>query len=233
MEDSSLGRLIGVLISPEKTFRSIAERPTWVVALVVLVLLGAAAGYLVFQKLDMAEVISQSMADRGQQASDEELERATEMVERFGWLGALVGALIVAPLGFLVFALVFWVVFKLQGGEFDYQTSLSVTLHSLMPVAVSSLLSLPVIYSRETIGLEESQRGVLFSNLAPLAPEDAGPALTALLASIDLFTIWSLVLFTIGYSVVGRVSKTSAGLTVVTMWIVYVLAKVGLMSIRG
>ena len=107
MEDSSLGRLIGVLISPEKTFRSIAERPTWVVALVVLVLLGAAAGYLVFQKLDMAEVISQSMADRGQQASDEELERATEMVERFGWLGALVGALVVAPLGFLVFAPVF------------------------------------------------------------------------------------------------------------------------------
>lgn len=233
MEDSGLGRMIGVLVSPEKTFRSIAERPTWVVALVVLVLLGAAAGYLVFQKLDMAEVISQSMAGRGQQVSDEELERATEMVERFGWLGALVGALIVAPLGFLVFALVFWVVFKLQGGEFDYQTSLSVTLHSLMPVAVSSLLSLPVIYSRETIGLEESQRGVLVSNLAPLAPEEAGPALTALLASIDLFTIWSLVLFTIGYSIVGRVSKTSAGLTVVTMWIVYVLAKVGLMSIRG
>jgi hypothetical protein len=198
MEDSSLGRLISVLISPEKTFRSIAEHPTWVVALVVLVLLGAAAGYLVFQKLDMAEVISQS-----------------------------------APLGYLLFALVFWVVFKLQGGEFDYRTSLSVTLHGLMPTAVYSLLSLPVIYSRQTIGIEESQRGVLFSNLAPLAPEEAGTALTALLASIDLFTIWCLVLFAIGYSIVGRVSKTSAGVTVVLLWIVYVVIKVGMMSIRG
>ena len=233
MEDSSLGRLIGVLISPGKTFRSIAERPTWVVALVVLVLLGAAAGYLIVQKLDMAEVISQSMGDRGRQATDEEIERATEMFERFGWLGALVGTTVVAPLGFLVFALVFWVVFKLQGGEFSYQTSLSVTLHSLMPTAVLSLLSLPVIYSRGTIGLEESQRGVLFSNLAPLAPEEAGTALTALMASIDLFTIWSLVLLTIGYSIVGRVSKTSAGFTVVILWIVYVVAKVGLMSVRG
>jgi hypothetical protein len=233
MEDSSLGRLISVLISPEKTFRSIAERPTWMVALVVLVLLGAAAGYLVFQKLDMAEVISQSMADRGQQATDEEIERATEMAERFGWVGALVGTLVVAPLGYLLFALVFWVVFKLQGGEFDYRTSLSVTLHGLMPTAVYSLLSLPVIYSRQTIGIEESQRGVLFSNLAPLAPEEAGTALTALLASIDLFTIWCLVLFAIGYSIVGRISKTSAGVTVVLLWIVYVVIKVGMMSIRG
>ncbi|MGB3564998.1 MAG: Yip1 family protein [Thermoanaerobaculia bacterium] len=233
MEDSSLGRLIGVLISPEKTFRSIAERPTWVVALVVLVLLGTAVGYLVFQKLDMAEVISQSMADRGQQASDEELERATEMVERFGWLGAMVGVLVIAPLAMFVFALILWVVFKLLGGEFSYQTSLSVTLHSLMPTAVSSLLSLPVIYSRGTIGLEESQRGVLFSNLGALAPEDSGPALTALLSSIDLFTIWTLVLLTIGFSIVGRVSKTAAGLTVVLLWVVYVLAKVGWVSIAG
>ena len=32
-------------------------------------------------------------------------------------------------------------VFKLQGGEFDYRTSLSVTLHGLMPTAIASLLS--------------------------------------------------------------------------------------------
>lgn len=233
MEDSSLGRLIGVLISPEKTFRSIAERPTWVVALVVLVLLGAAAGYLVFQKLDMAEVISQSMEDRGRRASVEEIEQATEIAERFGWIGALVGVLVVAPLAFLVMALVFWVVFKLIGAEFSYQTSLSVTLHSLMPAAVSSLLSLPVIYSRETIDIEESQRGVLFSNLGALAPEDAGTALTALLSSIDLFSLWTLVLLTIGYSIVGRVGKTTAGVTVVLLWAVYVVAKVGWVSLAG
>ena len=38
MENSSFGRLIGVLVSPGKTFRSIAERPTWGVALVVFML---------------------------------------------------------------------------------------------------------------------------------------------------------------------------------------------------
>lgn len=233
MEDSSLGRLIGVLVSPEKTFRSIAKRPTWVVALVFLVLLGVAEGYLVFQKLDMAEVISESVGRRGQEASAEELERATEMVERFGWLGASVGALVFAPLAFLATALVFWVVLKLLGGEFDYPSSLSVTLHSLMPAAVKSLLSLPVIYSRESIGLEESQRGVLFSNLGSLAPEEAGPALTALLAGVDFFSLWTVVLLIIGFSIVGRLSKTSTALTVGSLWIVWVLVRTGLASLRG
>ena len=46
LEDSSAGRLIGVLVSPVKTFQSIAARPTWAVALIVLALLGAGIGQL-------------------------------------------------------------------------------------------------------------------------------------------------------------------------------------------
>src|SRR5688572_32534991 len=38
MESSSFGRLIGVLVSPVKTFAAIAERPTWLVAFLVVVL---------------------------------------------------------------------------------------------------------------------------------------------------------------------------------------------------
>jgi hypothetical protein len=39
--DSGFGRLIGVLVSPGKTFESIARRPTWLVPLLVLVAVGA------------------------------------------------------------------------------------------------------------------------------------------------------------------------------------------------
>ena len=43
MEDSSFGRLIGVLVSPGKTFRSIAERPAWLVPFLVLMVLSLVA----------------------------------------------------------------------------------------------------------------------------------------------------------------------------------------------
>ena len=44
MKDSGWGRLLGVLVAPGETFRSIAERPTWLPPLLLLALLGAGAG---------------------------------------------------------------------------------------------------------------------------------------------------------------------------------------------
>ena len=46
LEDSSAGRVIGALVSPVKTFRSLAERPTWGVALVVLLVISTLVGVL-------------------------------------------------------------------------------------------------------------------------------------------------------------------------------------------
>ncbi len=56
MENSSFGRLIGVLVSPLKTFASIAERPTWLVAFLVVALAPAIPGFLAVPKVDWEEV---------------------------------------------------------------------------------------------------------------------------------------------------------------------------------
>ncbi len=52
LEDSSFGRLIGVLVSPGKTFQSIAARPTWGVALIVLLIAATASSVLISQRMD-------------------------------------------------------------------------------------------------------------------------------------------------------------------------------------
>lgn len=227
MEDSSFGRLIGVLVSPSKTFQSIVERPTWMLVLVVLVILGAVAGQLILQRMDMEEVIRESLAQTGQELSDDEIDVRVEVAEKFGQYGAIGGALLVAPIAYLLIALIFWVVFKLLGGEFPYKTSLAITIHGLMPWAVATLLSIPVILSRDAISYAESQSGVLTSNLAVLAAEDASLAFKTGLAAIDIFSIWTVVLYTLGFAIAARVGKISAGVTVVLLWAVYVLAKIG------
>ena len=59
LEDSSFGRLFGVLFSPGKTFRSIAGRPTWGVALVVLVLSAALVALISGKRTDYRDMITQ------------------------------------------------------------------------------------------------------------------------------------------------------------------------------
>lgn len=234
MEQSSWSRLIGVLTAPEKTFRSIAEKPTWAVVLIVLIALGVGVGVLMTGKIDWAEVTRDSIEARGQDVPEEQLERIIDFQEKFGPVFVVGGPLVVGPLIYLLLAVVFLVVLKLMSGEIDFKRSFSVVLHSMMPQAVSAVLSIPVVLGKDEFSAEDLQDGsVLTSNLSALAPEEASPALISMLSSLDLFSIWVLVLLVIGYSTVARVSKGKVTVGVVTLWVLYVLGKVGLASLSG
>lgn len=230
MHDSSFGRLIGALVSPTRTFEAIARRPTWVVPLVVLMLLGIGASLLVFQHVDMAEVIARDTERQGQELTDEQIEKFAGVAEKFG-----IGCVVVAPpVGYLLFALVLMVAFKVIGGEIGFPASFSVTLHAMMPWAVASILTIPVALGTETFSYEQVKSSTFIaSSAAAFAPEGTGPTLLALLASLDLFSLWTLALLVIGFSVAAKVSKGKAAVTVIALWVVYVGFKVGMAALGG
>jgi hypothetical protein len=77
--------------------------------------------------------------------------------------------------------------------------------------------------------MEELQSGqFLMSNLGFLASEETSKAVLALLTSVDVFSIWCIALLTFGYQIVARVSRGTALGTVLALWIVGVLIKVGM-----
>ena len=76
---------------------------------------------------------------------------------------------------------------------------------------MASVLSLPAILGRAEFHFEDLQTGsVLPSNLGYLAPEEASPAVLALLSSVDVFSLWTLVLLAIGVATVGRLKRGTA-----------------------
>jgi hypothetical protein len=231
MHESGFGRMIGALISPEKTFRSIAERPTWVVPLLLLILISVFVGYEVGKRVDFEQQIRQQMAEQGQTISEADLQKSLEFMEKFGKVLFLAPA-IFSPAIYLVIAVIFLVAFRLAGSEITFGQSFSVFLHAMVPWLVHGLLSLPLILRQETLDPEAMQRGgVLMSNLAALAPEGSGKVFLALLASLDLFTIWALVLLIIGYRVVARVSTATAAAFVLTLWLLYLAGKLGITAV--
>jgi len=237
MENSSFGRLIGVLVAPGKTFRSIAERPTWAVALLVLLIASAAIGFVTAQRTDYRDVITQSVREKGRDVPEAQLEPQIEMMEKAGPAISAVGAPVVVAVITLIVALLYWVAFKLLGSDFSYKSGLSVTLHASMPAVMSLLLSIPVILSKESIGYTDMKRSgggtFLQSNLAFLAPEDAPSWLTALLASLDFFSLWGLVLSVIGFRAVSGKPTRSVAITVIAIWLILVAIRVGWVAIFG
>lgn len=223
MEDSSFGRLLGALVSPGKTFRSLAERPTWVAAFLVLYVLGSGVALLAFQKVDFAAGLKEQMAAQGQKLPAGSEERMVPMVRTF----AIASIVVLAPAFYFLIPAIF-LLLNLVGGELDYKKSLAVTLHAYMPYALAALLTLPVIFSRGEISLKEMQAGALLhSNLGFLASEADQPVAHALLASVDLFVLWSVALFILGYQVAARVSRKVAATTVISLWLLVVALRVG------
>lgn len=234
MNDSSLSRVVGVLFSPTRTFEAIRERPTWLVTLGVLVVLGMLLGHFVSQRLDVEEVVRASIADSGRQLSDDQVEQAIALQERVLPVVSVGGPAVFWPVGCLIVALLFWVLLKMLGGELPYKASLATAVHGLVPSGVSALLTLPVVLSRGDLSYEEVRSsGILASNAAAFAPEETAPALLALLSSLDVFTIWSVILLSIGYSVVAGVSRGKAAAVVIGLWIAFILFKVGAASVFG
>jgi len=227
MKDSSWGRLWGVLAKPGETFAAIAERPTWALALAVLVVVSAAATLVLFSHFDFMEVMRQQMAAQ-HRPMPPGLESKAPVIQ-----GCYEAFFIAVPALISLVVAAVLLAFNLFGGQISYRTSFAVTVHAAMPYAVRALLTIPVAFSRGALTLAELQSGVLRSNLAFLAPEGASKPLVALLASLDLFALWNVVLLAIGYRVAARVSRTTAWLTVVVLWAVLVAIGVGFSFLGG
>jgi hypothetical protein len=228
MNDSGLGRLLGVLVSPGKTFRSIAERPTWWAVLLVLALAGTGVGFLTTKKMDFEAMARQRATQQNQPLNQEQLDKGVQFAKTFAPVWALVAGLILGPGIYMLLAVLFWTFFRLLGSEMSYPQSLSVTVHAYVPTLVLSLLAVPVLLSRQTISPDDAKKGILLSNLAFLAPEGSSAAVQSLLGSIDFFSLWVVVLLALGYRIVAKVSGTAATATVVALWLLYVAGRAGL-----
>lgn len=230
MQDSSFSRLVGALVSPSSTFENIRERPTWVVALLVLLLGVGSLGLVVHQRTDYGEVTTRSLEAQGRLNSmpEDQVERIVDMQERFGAVGAGIGT-VFAGVIFLVFAVFYWVAFRLMGSELTYKQSLATFVHGMLPVVVYSVLAILVLLGRGDLSYEEiTARDFLASHLGVLAPEGSGLVLRSFLTGLDFFGLWSVVLLTLGYRTVARVSTATAGTVAVVFWLLGLGLRVGL-----
>jgi hypothetical protein len=235
MKDSSLGRLLGVLFSPGETFRSIAGRPTWLLPMIVLILLGGSAQFLLQSRADQEEVMREQFRIYGVKLSAEQMDKALDQaanpVRRK--VGAVVGLTLAIVLQFL-FAALLWMGFRMFASEISYKSSLATSLYSLMPFAVAALLNILILLARGTVGFQEvTAGGPLLSNLAFLAPEDAGMVTRGLLQSVDLFSFWAIVLLVIGFRITAQVSRATAIGVVSVVWLLGIALKLGLLALPG
>jgi hypothetical protein len=223
---SLFARVIGVFVSPRKTYADVAARPRWLgVMLITLVLLGG--GTFAFLSTEV-----------GQQAI---LDQQTQMLESFGVrltdaqqaqmetrmesarYTSVASQIVAIPLFSAIISAILLGIFNaLLGGDATFKQVFAVNAHSGLIISLQTAFALPLDYIRETMSSPTS-----LSVFAPFLDEASFPA--RLLGSIDLFHIWAILSLAIG---LGVLYKRKTGPIAIAMFVVYAVIIISVAAVR-
>ena len=226
---NSFQRIAGVLFAPADTFRDIARRPDILVPLVLIVLVSYLGTFVVMPKMDWDAVTAQQAEQVKKQnpnASDADIARMGKFAKAIGTtMGYVMPVLLIG--WYAIMAGVLLLAFRLMGGEGTFKQAFSTTLYSWMPMVVAGIVGVIVVALRPGLLDPTTMVTLVKSNPAFLVDPKEQTVLFSLLASFDIFTIWMIVLLSIGFATLAKVSKAKGAAIVVTLWLVLIVIKVG------
>lgn len=233
-QSNVLQRFAGVLFAPAETFQEIARRPDVLWPLLVVVLFGYLTTAVIVPHIDMSSIYAQqaeAMKKRNANLDQEDLER----IQRFTAASTKIASFVMPALMIAWYALVAAVLqfaFRLMGGQGTYKQAMSATIYSWTPLLILSVITSVVVLARGTFDPMTAQT-LVKSNLAFLVDLKEQPALFSLLAALDVFAIWTIVLLVFGFAALSKLSwKMSAGI-IVSLWLALVLVRTGWASLMA
>jgi hypothetical protein len=233
-------RVANTFTAPSKTFQDIQNgHRSWWAPFIIYALLGYLLFAAVAMKIGMQQVVDNQI--RLDPKAEERMANATPEQREMGTkisLNITKGVFIANPLlllaGVAVLSLGLWGTINFGfGGKATYKSIFSVWMYASLPSVIKTLLGIVVIYA----GVAPESFNI--KNFAPtnlgafLNPAETNKALYALATSLDLVTIWTLVLLGIGTAMVAGVKRNSGYIAVFGWWVIFVLAGVGIAAVTG
>jgi len=104
---------------------------------------------------------------------------------------------------------------------------LSVYAYSSLVAIPAAIIKIPLVFMRETIEIQTS--------LALLLPPDMKESFVyRIFANFDIFTIWTLILTSLGFAVMYNFSRKKSATAVVILWLLWVFVSSALAGVfRG
>jgi hypothetical protein len=217
-----LGRIVSIFVSPTETFRSLDLKPTWLTPYIILILAVTAAQFLT---LDI-QISDRLALMETQDIPPERMEAAqTQMQGPLKYIGIVIMP-IVMPVVWVVLGGILLLTANMMIGQTE-----AVNFKKIFSlIAWSSLVSVLGIILATYITLSKGTAYGVGTDLSPLigTPPMGEPKslLYRLVSKLDIFTIWQLVLWTLGLSVVYKVTVKKAAVPVITLWIIWVAVSV-------
>jgi hypothetical protein len=233
---SEASRLSGVFFEPTKTFGDIAARPHFWVPLILTILSGVVFVMLLGQHVGWPEVARQGMqmnpkaAQQLEQTPPEQRQRALGMQTTIITLTSYGGAVLGPPLGFLIVgAVLLGIVRGIMSAPVTFKQMFAILCYSSMPGIIQTILTAVVMFLKKPEDFYLANP-LAFNPAAFMDYQTSSKFAYAVAKSLDVFTIWHIVIIAIGIkAAAGKKLSFGGALTAVALpWVILVLIGAGI-----
>lgn len=225
-------RIMGVFFEPKKTFGDIAQRPRWLVPMLIAIVSGAVLMYLFSTHIGWEPMLRRAFEtnSRVQQLTPEQRQNALNLQLRIVPVIAYVGVLLGPALMYLIGGgIILGIVKALLGVPMRFAQVFAVMAYASLPRVIYSVLSIVVLFLKNPEDFD-IQNSFASNPGAFMDPTTSSKFLYTLASAVDVFSIWVILLVATGLKAAGgkRISFGGALFAVVLPWAVYVLIRGGL-----
>jgi hypothetical protein len=218
---------MNVFIAPGKTFADLRRNSSWWVPWMIGAVIGVFFAVLVVQKIDLVRLARQQveqsrLAQRQiEQLSPEQQEAQFQLRAKVNkvafYLSPVLGLVVSVIMAALLMALFNFGL----GAEISFGRALAVVFYGSLPRALYALLlSISMLVSPDPNSID------ILGNPMPTNPgffldPQGNRFLYSLASNLDLFALWTVVLFGLGFAAASSNRKPSSGTGVTTMLVIY------------
>jgi len=208
-------RIVNTFIAPSKTFADLRRSASWWAPYLLLFVSTLLFAYVVDQKIGFHQVVENQI-----QASPKATQRMEQMPpdQRAKAIDGQVMGTRYFTYGFQIFLLVFYLIFAGiylatfkfgAGADITYKVSLAIIIYAALPQVLKTILAIVSIMAGASAESFTLQNPVATNPGYFLNPADS-PFLFGVASGFDIFAIWTVVLTAIGFSVAGKVKRSTA-----------------------
>lgn len=235
---TEMQRISGVFTEPSRVFADIARNGRWWIIAAAMILLNVVVisamvqrvGYdlMIEKALEQSRQVQEMSADQRAQVYEQQRKFMPIGIRVFPPIAILAGMLVVA--GALLFSYRF-----LLDADVKYKEALNITAYAYLPPAIAgNLMFLTILYLKPPDEFDMESAASL--SIGSFFSRDTAAWLRSLANSLDLFTIWTIILIATGFTALCGARKLPFGRSiwgVLAPWLVYVLGKMGFAALTG